>query len=196
MSNCILPARPVNHSLHRFLFAGLILLASLCGGCAKPPEPSPPPPLQMPQQSVGEKLFLSQDYAGALLEFEHDYETALAPEDRIQALYGLACTQLVLAHSNNQLAEALSNLDKWDMDKGDTQLPENRSLLLTALKIMNDHLEKRNQEQLRITKQKNSLITHQRKKIAQMANTVDNLQKQLEELEAIDETLQEKKKPL
>jgi polyhydroxyalkanoate synthesis regulator phasin len=196
MPNFVLAGRLVNYPMHRFLFAGLILLTSLCGGCAKPPEPPPPPPLQLVQQSLGEKLFLSQDYGGALLEFEHDYETALAPEDRLQALYGLACTQLVLAHSDNQLSEALTNLDKWDLEKGDTQLSENRRLLLTALKIQNEHLERRHQEQLRLTKQKNSVIAHQRKKIAQMASTVDNLQKQLEELEAIDETLQEKKKPL
>ena len=197
MPNFVFPARVVNHSMERFLLAGLLLLATLCAGCAKPPEAPPSPPLQqLPQPSHGETLFLRQDYAGALLEFEHDYETALDPEDRIQALYGLACTQLVLANSDNQLSEALTNLENWDTEKGDTELSENRRLLLTALRAQNKHLEKKNQEQLRVTKLKNSVIANQRKKLAQMANTVDNLQKQLEELEAIDETLQEKKKPL
>ncbi len=174
-----------------------IAISVICSSCAQPPTADPPAPDERPySRSLGDELFLNENYADALLEYEHEYETALAPEDRNQALYGLACTQLVLAYSDSQMSEAIDNLVKWDDEKGDIPLTENRHLLVTALKVQGQRILKIRQEQSHIAKQKNNVIANQRKKITQMANTVDNLQKQLEELEAIDETLQEKKKPL
>jgi hypothetical protein len=177
-----------------FFFMAISLL---CSSCAQPPAPDLPEPEERPpSQSRGDELFLQENYADALIEFEHDYETALAPEDRNQALYGLASTQLVLANSDSQMTEAIDNLVKWDDEKGDIPLTENRHLLVTALKVQGQRILRIRQEQIHVAKQKNNVIANQRKKITQMASTVDNLQKQLEELEAIDETLQEKKKPL
>jgi hypothetical protein len=174
-----------------------IAISILCSSCAQPPAPEPPVPEERPYfRSLGDEFFLNENYADALLEYEHDYETALAQEDRNQALYGLACTQLVLASSDSQMTEAIDNLVKWDDEKGDIPLTENRHLLVTALKVQGQRILKIRQEQTHIAKQKNNVIANQRKKMAQMLSTVENLQKQLEELEAIDETLQEKKKPL
>lgn len=176
-----------------FFFA----ISMLCSSCAQPPAPDLPAPEELPSsQSRADELFLKENYADALLEYEHDYETALAPEDQNQALYGLACTQLVLAYSDSQMTEAINNLEKWDDEKGDMPLTENHHLLVTAIKVQGQRILKIRQEQTHLAKQKNNVIANQRKKITQMASTVENLQKQLEELEAIDETLQEKKKPL
>ena len=174
-------------------FVGVSLLSA---SCAQSPEAILPEPGNPPSQSVAEALFLNKDFAGALLEYEHDYETAVAPEDRNSALYGLACAQLILARSDSQLSEAIGNLEKWDAEKGQTPHTENRHLLVIALRIQNDRIQKKNQEQALLSRQKNTVIANQKKKITQMATTVDNLQKQLEELETIDETLQEKRKPL
>jgi polyhydroxyalkanoate synthesis regulator phasin len=190
---------PITRGLKLWVGVIFIAIALFCSSCAQPPpppQPPPPEPVQPSPQSVGEALFLNEDYANALLEFEHDYETALAPEDQNQALYGLACTQLMLAHSDSQLAEAIENLEKWDVEKGDAPHTENRHLLVTALKFQSELMQKKIHEQVHRAKQKNTVIANQRKMITEMASTVDNLQKQLEELEAIDETLQEKKKPI
>jgi hypothetical protein len=174
-------------------FAAVLLL---CSSCAQPPPPAhPEQPATLPQ-SVAERFFLNNDFANALLEYERDYETALAPDNKASALYGLACTQLILARSDNQITEAIGNLEKWDTEKGNTPVTENRHLLVAAMKVQVERMQKKNLEHSHLTKQKNSVIANQRKKILQMGTTVDNLQKQLEELEAIDETLQEKKKPL
>ena len=175
-----------------FFFA----VSLLCSSCAQPPQSAPPDPNEPQPQSVAETLFLNGDFTNALLQYEHDYETALAPEDRTSALYGLVCAQLILARSNSQMAEAISNLEKWDVEKGEAPLTENRRLFVVAMKVQVERMQKKNQEQAHLAKQKNSVIANQKKKITQMAATVDNLQKQLEELEAIDETLQEKRKPL
>jgi hypothetical protein len=189
---------PITRELQYWVGVFFIAIALFCSSCAQPPPPECPAqePIQPSPQSAGETFFLNEDFANALLEFEHDYETALAPEDRNQALYGLACTQLMLARSDRQLAEAIDNLEKWDAEKGDDPNTENRHLLVTALRFQNELAQKKIHEQARLARQKNSVIADQRKMISQMASTVDNLQKQLEELETIDETLQEKKKPL
>lgn len=130
------------------------------------------------------------------MQFEHDYETALAEDDRSQALYGLSCTQLVLATSDEQLAQAMANLELWIEEHEKKPGDINPRLLVVAFKAQGERLHVKSQELTRLVKRKNGIIASQRKKITEMADTVDNLQKQLEELEAIDETLQEKRKAL
>jgi hypothetical protein len=188
---------PIFNALKLRVGIFFIAISLLCSSCAQPPAADLPEPEELPpSRSLGDELFLNENFAEALIEYGHAYETAIAPEDQSQALYGLACTQLVLAYSDIQMTEAIGNLEKWDDEKGDTPLTENRHLFVTALKSQVQRILKLRQEQTHLAKQKNNVIANQRKKITQMANTVDNLQKQLEELEAIDETLQEKKKPL
>jgi predicted ribosome quality control (RQC) complex YloA/Tae2 family protein len=102
----------------------------------------------------------------------------------------------MLASSDSQLAEAIANLEKWDVEKGDAPNTENRRLLITALKFQSELTQKKVHRQALLAKQKNAVIANQRKMITEMASNVDNLQKQLENLEAIDETLQETKKQL
>lgn len=187
---------PILEALNQRVTVFFFAVSLLCSSCAQPPQPAPPAPIEPMPQSVAETLFLNGDFANALLEYQHDYETALAPEDRTSALYGLVCAQLILARSNSQMAEAIGNLEKWDSEKGEAPFTENRHLFVVAMKVLVERMQKKNQEQANLARQKNSVIANQKKKITQMATTVDNLQKQLEELEAIDETLQEKRKPL
>ena len=93
-------------------------------------------------QAYAEQLFINGEFEDALLEYEHIYKTALSPEDRNQALYGLACTQMMLAQTEDQLVEAISNLQKWDANKGTAPFVENRHLLLLALKQQSGLMEK------------------------------------------------------
>jgi hypothetical protein len=171
-----------------------VLLSALLASCAAPPPPAPPPP--PPPPSAGETLFLAQQWPEALVQFEHDYETALAEDDRRLALYGLSCTQLALASSDEQLAQAMANLERWIEEHEKNPGDINPRLLVVAFKAQGERLHVKSQELSRLVKRKNGVIASQRKKITEMADTVDNLQKQLEELEAIDETLQEKRKAL
>ncbi len=177
--------------------ASLAVLLS-CAACAEPPAPPPelPPPAVELVQDTAEILFLNGDFDKALLEYEHVSETALAPEDRIPALYGLACTQLMLARSDQQMVEAIATLEQWDTEKGSAALTENRRLLILAMKHQLEVARNKIQEQTAVAKQKETLIAQQKGKITQMGAFVDNLQKQLEELETIDEKVQEKRKPL
>lgn len=130
------------------------------------------------------------------MQFEHDYKTAPAEDDRRLALYGLYCTQLAQASSDEQLAQAMANLERWIEEHEKNPGDFNPRLLVVAFKAQGERLHAKGQELNRLVKRKNGVIASQRKKITEMADTVGNLQKQLEELEAIDETLQEKRKAL
>lgn len=172
----------------------LIVFSIFSSSCTQAP-PSPEP-IKPAGPSVGETLFLSENYEKALAEYSTHYETAVTPEDRSHALFGLACTQLTLAHSDSQLAEAINTLEKWEAENVGSPSLENPRLLVIALKALNERAQKKSQEHAQLLKRKNTAIANQKKKIAQLGGTVDSIQKQIDQLEAIDETLQEKKKSL
>ena len=173
----------------------MILYLLLGSSCAHLSQTSPPTPgLQL--ESDAELFFLKGEYQDALREFQQVYETALAAEDRNQALYGLACTQITMARTDRELAEGIANLQKWDEEKGNGPFQENRRLLVTALKQQGDVLVKRTREQQKQGNRKDRLIANQKERIAQLTVTIEMLQKQLEELEAIDENFQVKRKKL
>ena len=169
-----------------------LLLGSSCAHLSQAPPPAPAHQLA----SDAELFFLKGEYQDALSEFQREYETALAAEDRNQALYGLACTQIITARTDRELAEGIVNLQKWDEEKGTGPFQENRRLLVLAMKQQGEVLVKRNREQQRQGNRKDRLIANQKEQIAQLTVTIEMLQKQLEELEAIDENFQVKRKTL
>ncbi len=179
----------------RFLRAGLIVCLVMGCSCARRDQ-APAPDLAGQDQANAELRFMKGDFDNALLEFEKIYATAPGAEDRNRALYGLACTRMMVARTGEQLAQAIANLQKWDEEKGSSPFSENRRLLVSALKHQGEYLKKKNSEQVQLERKKNSLIANQRQKITQMTETLERLQKQLEELEAIDENFQEKRKTL
>ncbi len=154
-------------------------------------------------QPLAEQLFLNGDFETALLEYEQIYETALSPEERNHALYGLACTQMMLGHTEEQFTEAIGNLQKWDAGKGTAPFSENSLLLVLALKHQSKRITEQDKERIARETAQTSLIDDQKKKISEMRSTVQKLHSQIEELhnqiaalEAIDENVQEKQKSL
>jgi hypothetical protein len=154
-------------------------------------------------QAFAEQLFINGDFERAILEFEQTYETAHSPEDKNQALYGLACTQMMLARTDEQLIESISNLQKWDANKGTAPFIENRLLLVLSLKQQGELIAKKNRAKIARETKNTSLIDDQKKTIDQMISTIKKLQNenialqnQIEALEAIDENVQEKRKSL
>ncbi|MCP4340181.1 MAG: hypothetical protein GY799_15140 [Desulfobulbaceae bacterium] len=154
-------------------------------------------------QAFAEQLFINGDFENAILEYEQIYDTALSPEDKNSALYGLACTQMMLARTEEQLVEAISNLQKWDANKGTAPFTENRHLLLLSLKQQSGLILEKKTALVERENLQNSLIANQQIKILQMTSTIESLQSQIkklgnqiEELEAIDENVQKQRKPL
>lgn len=182
--------------LSGFAQAGLILYLLLGSSCTHLSQTTQPPAPAPRLASDAELFFLKGEYQDALSEFQREYETALAAEDRMQALYGLACTQIVMARTDRELAEGIGNLQKWDEEKGDGPFQENRRLLILAMKQQGEVLVKKNREQQRQGNRKDRLIANQKEQIAQLMVTIEMLKKQLDELEAIDENFQVKRKTL
>lgn len=182
--------------MNKFTQVIAVLYLALCSACALFSQaPSPVSTLQ--GQADAELLFLAGDFDAALTEFARISQTAVTAEERNQALYGLACTQIMVARTSEQLTKAIGNLQRWDEEKGNmTTFSENRRLLIYALKHQGDFLAKQHREQALQEKKKNSVIVSQRQRISEMAETVGRLEKQLDELEAIDEKFQEKRKAL
>lgn len=174
-----------------YLFVFIISLT----GCASLNLPLLPENAQR-TQAQAELNFLNGKFREALLEYEHIFDTALSPEDRNAALYGMACTQMMLANTDDQLLEAIANIQRWNAYKGTDNFYENRHLLVLALKQQADVITAKKQENDDREKHKNSVISNQRKKLTEMSSTVKILKHQLDELEAIDEIFQEKRKPL
>lgn len=179
-----------------------VILLFICTSCAEWKKQKFPVPADHLIHSVAEQHFLNGDFENALLQYEQIYETALSPEDKNHALYGLACTQMMLAHNANQLVEAIANLQTWDANKGNAPFTENRHLLILALKQQSTLIERNKTLTERENLQK-SVIANQRVKITQMTTAneqlqveIKKLQKQIEEIEAIDENAQSKRKPL
>lgn len=198
----------VNQSLllrwvHPVFLATIFML--LCTSCAELQPQKLPVPTASTQHTNAraERLFIQGDFENALLEYEQIYETALSWEDKNHALYGLACTQMMLARNSEQLIEAIDNLQMWDTNKGTRPFTENRHLLVLALKQQGSLIEDKNTALKEHERQQKTIIANQELKITQLTSANDTLQieieklrKQIEEIEAIDENVQSKRKPL
>ena len=180
----------------------LFLLLLWCSSCTMMQQPKSSLPGKH-AQPLAELLFLDGDFDRALLEYEQLYETALSAEDRNHALYGLACSQLMVAHTEEQFIEGIGNLQKWDADKGIAPFSENRLLLVLALKQQIKRITEQDKERIARETAQATLIDDQEKKISEMTSTIQKLQAQIEELhnqiaalEAIDMNVQERQNSL
>jgi uncharacterized coiled-coil protein SlyX len=180
----------------------LFLLLPLCNSCTTT-QLRAFTTLSDDTQAFAEQLFINGEFERAILEYEQIYETALSAEDRNHALYGLACSQMMVARTDEQLIEAIGNLQKWDANKGTAPLRENRHLLVLSLKQQGELIAEKNREKITRETEQNSTINEQKDKISQMMTTVEKLQNQIaalqnqiQALEAIDENVQEKRKSL
>lgn len=194
-----------NHSLiFRWLYTLLLpLLMLLCSSSCTVMQMHAFQAPATNTQAFAEQLFINGDFENALLEYEQIYDTALSPEDKNHALYGLACTQMMLARTSDQLVESISNLQKWNANKGTAPFTENRHLLLLSLKQQSELIDGKNKALIERENLQNSLIANQQIKISQMTATIDELQNQIKkldnqikELEAIDENVQKQRKPI
>lgn len=180
----------------------LLLLLALCSSCTVMQMPPFPAPAEH-TQAFAEQLFINGDFENAILEYEQIYDTALSPEDKNHALYGLACTQMMVARTADQLVEAIDNLQKWNANKGSAPFRENRHLLLLSLKQQGAFIAEKSKVQIERENLQKSIIADQQIKITKMTSTTNNLQaqikelqNQIEEIEAIDENVQKQRKPL
>lgn len=170
----------------------LIVLLLGVNGCAET-QLQLTPEASTGTEALAEINFLNGDFQKALLKYSEIYEMTPSIENRNSALYGIACTQMILAENVDQLVEAITTLQQWNASKGSEDFKENRTLLILALNQQSERIRGKKQQTAALDKRQKGIIHSQRKKISAMSTTIKQLTKQLDELEAIDEIYQEKR---
>jgi hypothetical protein len=165
----------------------------------------------------GEKAFLMGNYKKAEELFLQVYNGDADGQTQNTALYNLACTRMAIAKTPDDYNKSVDLLKEWKKPYHSGFYIENPTLVMTALKMSNetlrteseklnkdvqrkgDELKKKRKEIKHLHKQTESLRTllqsYQEDNISAQ-EMIETLQHQITELEAIDQQLQEKKKPL
>jgi len=165
----------------------------------------------------GHEAFLQSDYDKAMHIFESLVQSGSNRIIRRKALYGLACTSLLKAQDTLQFDEALSLWDTWvnsapvEFESEDPRLlgpfiqkieppckkeKEIQALVKKKEKEIQGIVKKKEKEIQGIVKKKEKEIQALINKIDNMTQEMDNLQYQIKSLEAIDQTIEKKKKDI
>ncbi len=157
----------------------------------------------MQKNRMGEQEFELGNFEKAediFLEVVHSNTNSQA---RNTALYNLACTRIVTATDSDEFMQAIDLLNNWKSTYPSTVYMENPNLLITALTSRSlifqiDKLTLQEEHDSILSKAYDSkkVITMQKKEIEELQGKLQTLQHQIKELEAIDQQLQDKKKPL
>lgn len=178
-----------NHTLKKNCFLLLLLLMFSCiPGCSFVPIVVSYAP-EVQELREGEREVGLGNYKKAEQIFTNIYESDTDQETKNTALYNLTCTRMLTAENINEFISAVELLDDWKEASRGVFFVENPNLIVEALKEQVKVLQR---EQARIeqkTLEADLIIVNQKKEL-------ETLQHQISELEAIDQQLQEKKKPL
>ena len=144
----------------------------------------------------GEQNFDQGQYRKAEEIFSKILATTADSQIRNTALYDLACTRMITAETASDFFSAVNLLDDWQKSYPSGIYVENPNLIITALKKRARVTEHEKHRALLKDRENQEVIAKQRDKIQEMKHLLQTLQHQMTELEAIDQQLQEKKKPL
>lgn len=166
---------------------------------------------ELQQLREGEKAFDLGNYEEANDIFTEIYDSNVSKQTKNTALYNLACTRIITSKNEEDFINAVKLLDAWQKTYPSVIYVENPDLVISALKmrasaIIKEHAQSLKQKiqvqevlnrELKNKELKNmEIISRQSKTITELEQSLSTLQHQIAELEAIDQHLQEKKKPL
>lgn len=140
--------------------------------------------------------------------FSDDYDLARKLYSRVkknnnesfyhnQAIYGLACLRIITAEDTRELRQALVALSAWQApDTNVESYLENPRMLITALNNQSDLLDCQVEIRNAVTKMKMEELNRHKQEIVNLQTTIEKLEHQISVLEAIDQEIQEKRKPI
>lgn len=191
------------------LAVSLVVLALLASGCALVNQRSE----RMRQYAAdiraleqGDQAFGKGDYqkAGEIYQklSQHTQNEFIS----YKALYGLACARLILAESQNEVNEAMMLWNIWDQlvpknkEVGDprmlTPFLKHAAGSLSAEPGKGNAIPVKEEDYRKLLTAKDKEIDRLQAKLGGMEKEVQTLKHQIESLEAIHQTIQEKKKEL
>jgi len=155
----------------------------------------------------GNEAFLSGDYQKALEIFGMLSQLADNAKTRRKALYGLACTRLILSENTKDLDEAIILWDTWSQlvppeiaDEDPRMLKPLFSDRAFPKKIKKKMRPRRkvdnNKANSEMLKARDNKILQLQKQLKVMENEVETLRHQISSLEEIDQDIFEKKKDI
>lgn len=175
-----------NNTLKKNCF--LLLILAIIPGCSFVPIVVSYAP-EVQELREGEREIGLGNYKKAEQIFTTIYESDADQETKNTALYNLTCTRMLTAENINDFIGAVELLDDWKEANRGVFFVENPNLIVDALKEQVKVLQREQAMLGQKSVEAEVTIVNQRKEL-------ETLQHQISELEAIDQQLQEKKKPL
>ncbi len=155
----------------------------------------------------GNRAFHNGDYQKALEIFRMLSQLAENEKTSRMALYGLACTRLILSENTKDLDEAIILWDAWSQLVPPEMVDEDPRMLKPLLPGMAfpEKIKKKmsawkkidkNEADSEILKARDNKILQLQKQLKTMENEVETLRHQISSLEEIDQNIFEKKKDI
>ncbi|MFH2067248.1 MAG: hypothetical protein ABIK15_18755 [Pseudomonadota bacterium] len=172
------------------------------------PEPNQDYDADLATLKRGDMAFQEGNYQKALEIYSILSQLSENKTTQRKALYGLACTKLVLAKNQTELNKAIILWDTWSQTVPQGSYDEDPRMLRPILteKNMSGIIPKKqiviieNPEQDRITSKiiqsKTDEITNLQNRIASQQKELETLKHQINSLEAIDQDMLQKKKDI
>ncbi len=151
---------------------------------------------EMQRLRDGEREFAIGNYNEAEQIFAEVFDSEVSPQARNTALYNLACTKIITSENSTEFIAAVSLLDEWKKTYQSLIYVENPSLMITALQERSTLLVLNNDKEAQQQSENNAVLEKKDVENKKLKAIVNKLQHQITELQAIDQQLMEKKKPL
>ncbi len=183
------------------------LLLILTGCSAIQNRLTDPPDADALSLNRGDEAFKNKDYQKALEIYSTLSRLSENEKIRRKALYGLACTKLILAETVNDLNESIILWDVWSQLVPPVTEDEDPRMLKPILLrkalpgITEEGVKKRsntskNKVTLKTLETKESKILQLETQLKAVEKEKQTLKQQISSLEAIDQKIQEKKKEI
>lgn len=119
------------------------------------------------------------------------------PGYKNQALYGLSCIDIMTADDMVELREAFRKIGQWQKLENEAGgYAENPGMLIVALDKRADLLNCETEIKVVTTEKKMEVNKEHQLEIEKLKQTIQKLKHQISVLEAIDQEIQEKRKPI
>jgi hypothetical protein len=191
----------------------LIFLLFITAGCGTvlygPPgaQKTEPPDPDVLTLNRGDEAFRNEDYEKAIEIYSGLSQLAENEKIRRKALYGLACTKLILAETASDLNESIILWDTWSQLLPQVTEDEDPRMLKPILQrkalpgMDEERVKKRtntskNKISLKALEEKDNKILQLESQLKEMEKEIQKLKQQISSLEAIDQKIQEKKKEI
>ncbi len=157
----------------------------------------PPPPAEAGKLLQAEYAFYEGNYDLAEELFSAVRNTSDMPLYRNQAIYGLACVAIATADTTAELKDGFILLQQWEEPTAETiNFIENPKMMAVALGKQVDGLEQQAEIRYVTTREEGELARMKEQEIEKLKETIRKLEHQISIFEAIDQEIQEKRKPI